>query len=138
MRFEDASRCRPNALFTGAERQTKQKAFEKLETLVIIDPYPTASAIMHDRTDGVYLLPSFYASLVPRPAPPVEEIPIEVVVEGRVVAAQRQLEAVLTQRVAVAAALVGRLGVIRPMTISRIGQPTKTIPAPRSPCQHRL
>ena len=45
----------PNSQTRGPEMK---KAFEKLETLVIIDPYPTATAIMHDRTDGVYLLPA--------------------------------------------------------------------------------
>ena len=35
-----------------------KKAMEKLDLLVIIDPYPTMSAVMHDRTDGVYLLPA--------------------------------------------------------------------------------
>jgi formate dehydrogenase major subunit len=45
----------PNSQTRGPEMK---KAFEKLETLVIIDPYPTASAVMHDRTDGVYLLPA--------------------------------------------------------------------------------
>jgi formate dehydrogenase major subunit len=33
-------------------------AMEKLDLLVVIDPYPTVSAVMHDRTDGVYLLPA--------------------------------------------------------------------------------
>jgi formate dehydrogenase major subunit len=33
-------------------------AMEKLDLLVIIDPYPTVSAVMHDRQDGVYLLPA--------------------------------------------------------------------------------
>jgi len=33
-------------------------AMEKLETLVVIDPFPTVSAVLHDRTDGVYLLPA--------------------------------------------------------------------------------
>ncbi|UOM35266.1 formate dehydrogenase subunit alpha [Acuticoccus sp. I52.16.1] len=33
-------------------------AMEKLDLLVIIDPYPTVSAILHDRKDGVYLLPA--------------------------------------------------------------------------------
>ena len=45
----------PNSQTRGAEMKT---AFEKLDTLVIVDPYPTASAVMHDRTDGVYLLPA--------------------------------------------------------------------------------
>jgi len=31
---------------------------EKLDTLVVIDPFPTVSAVLHDRTDGVYLLPA--------------------------------------------------------------------------------
>ncbi len=35
-----------------------KKAMEKLDLLVVIDPYPTLSAVMHDRTDGVYLLPA--------------------------------------------------------------------------------
>ncbi len=35
-----------------------KKAMEQLDLLVIVDPYPTVSAIMHDRTDGVYLLPA--------------------------------------------------------------------------------
>ncbi len=26
--------------------------------LVVVDPYPTVSAVLHDRTDGVYLLPA--------------------------------------------------------------------------------
>jgi formate dehydrogenase major subunit len=35
-----------------------KKAMEKLDLLVIVDPYPTMSAVMHDRQDGVYLLPA--------------------------------------------------------------------------------
>jgi len=35
-----------------------KKAMEKLDMLVVIDPYPTVSAVLHDRTDGVYLLPA--------------------------------------------------------------------------------
>ena len=35
-----------------------KKAMEKLDLLVVIDPYPTMSAVMHDRTDGMYLLPA--------------------------------------------------------------------------------
>ncbi|WP_319775731.1 formate dehydrogenase subunit alpha [Breoghania sp.] len=35
-----------------------KKAMEKLDILVVIDPYPTVSAILSDRTDGVYLLPA--------------------------------------------------------------------------------
>ncbi len=35
-----------------------KEAMEKLELLVVIDPYPTVSAVLSDRTDGVYLLPA--------------------------------------------------------------------------------
>ncbi|MGB7205165.1 MAG: formate dehydrogenase subunit alpha, partial [Anderseniella sp.] len=35
-----------------------QKAMAKLDTLVIVDPFPTMSAVMHTRKDGVYLLPA--------------------------------------------------------------------------------
>ena len=36
-----------------------KKAMEKLDLLVVIDPYPTdVGASMHDRKDGVYLLPA--------------------------------------------------------------------------------
>ncbi len=42
--------------------QTRQpelkRAMEKLDMMVIVDPYPTVSAVLHDRTDGVYLLPA--------------------------------------------------------------------------------
>jgi formate dehydrogenase major subunit len=33
-------------------------AMQKLDMLVVIDPYPTMTAAMHGRTDGVYLLPA--------------------------------------------------------------------------------
>ncbi len=45
----------PNSQTRGPEMK---KAMEDLDTLVVIDPYPTVSAVMHDRTDGVYLLPA--------------------------------------------------------------------------------
>ncbi len=45
----------PNSQTRGKEMKT---AMEKLDMLVVIDPYPTVSAVMHDRTDGVYLLPA--------------------------------------------------------------------------------
>ena len=35
-----------------------QKAMQKLDMMVIVDPYPTVAAVMNDRTDGVYLLPA--------------------------------------------------------------------------------
>ncbi|MBY5990227.1 formate dehydrogenase subunit alpha [Roseovarius atlanticus] len=40
-------------------RMTEMKtAMEQLDMLVVVDPYPTVSAVLHDRTDGVYLLPA--------------------------------------------------------------------------------
>ena len=45
----------PNSQTRGVEMK---KAMEKLDLLVVVDPYPTVSAVMHDRTDGVYLLPA--------------------------------------------------------------------------------
>ena len=42
--------------------QTRQgdlkKAMEKLDLLVVVDPYPTVTAVLHDRKDGCYLLPA--------------------------------------------------------------------------------
>ncbi len=42
--------------------QTRQKemktAMEELDLLVVVDPYPTVSAVLQDREDGVYLLPA--------------------------------------------------------------------------------
>ncbi|MEM6678540.1 MAG: formate dehydrogenase subunit alpha, partial [Pseudomonadota bacterium] len=34
------------------------KAMNKLDMMVVIDPHPTVSAVLHDRTDGVWLLPA--------------------------------------------------------------------------------
>ena len=45
----------PNSQTRGPEMK---KAMEKLDLMVVVDPYPTVSAVMHDRTDGVYLLPA--------------------------------------------------------------------------------
>ncbi|WP_417604697.1 formate dehydrogenase subunit alpha [Primorskyibacter flagellatus] len=45
----------PNSQTRMAEMKT---AMEKLDMLVVVDPYPTVSAVLHDRTDGVYLLPA--------------------------------------------------------------------------------
>ncbi len=45
----------PNSQTRGVEMK---KAMEKLDMLVVVDPYPTVSAVMNDRTDGVYLLPA--------------------------------------------------------------------------------
>ena len=45
----------PNSQTRGPQMK---EAMEKLDLMVIIDPYPTASAVMQDRSDGVYLLPA--------------------------------------------------------------------------------
>ncbi len=45
----------PNSQTRLPEMKT---AMEQLDLLVIIDPYPTMSAVMNDRKDGVYLLPA--------------------------------------------------------------------------------
>ncbi|MEM1351875.1 MAG: formate dehydrogenase subunit alpha [Pseudomonadota bacterium] len=45
----------PNSQTRMKEMKT---AMEKLDVLVVIDPFPTVSAVMQDRTDGVYLLPA--------------------------------------------------------------------------------
>jgi len=45
----------PNSQTRGTEIK---KAMEALELLVIVDPYPTHSAVLPDRKDGIYLLPA--------------------------------------------------------------------------------
>jgi len=45
----------PNSQTRMKEMKT---AMEKLELMVVIDPYPTVSSVLSDRKDGVYLLPS--------------------------------------------------------------------------------
>ncbi|SEK22517.1 molybdopterin-dependent oxidoreductase [Halomonas daqiaonensis] len=35
-----------------------QQAMKQLEMMVIVDPYPTVAGVMHDRQDGVFLLPA--------------------------------------------------------------------------------
>ena len=45
----------PNSQTRGLEMKT---AMEKVDLMVIIDPYPSASAVIPDRQDGVYLLPA--------------------------------------------------------------------------------
>jgi formate dehydrogenase major subunit len=45
----------PNSQTRGPDMK---KAFDKLDLLVVVDPYPTVSAVMHDRTDNTYLLPA--------------------------------------------------------------------------------
>ena len=45
----------PNSQTRGPEMK---EAMEKLDLMVIIDPYPTHSAVLPDRKDGVYILPA--------------------------------------------------------------------------------
>ncbi len=45
----------PNSQTRMAEMKT---AMEKLDMLVVVDPYPTVSAVLSERKDGVYLLPA--------------------------------------------------------------------------------
>jgi formate dehydrogenase major subunit len=45
----------PNSQTRGTEMK---KAMEKLDVLVVVDPYPTVTAVMHDRTEDTYLLPA--------------------------------------------------------------------------------
>ena len=45
----------PNSQTRGADQK---KAMEKLDMLVVVDPYPTVSAVLPERTDGIYLLPA--------------------------------------------------------------------------------
>ena len=45
----------PNSQTRGIEMK---KAMEKLDLLVVIDPYPTHTAVLPDRQDGIYLLPA--------------------------------------------------------------------------------
>ncbi len=45
----------PNSQTRMVEMKT---AMEKLDLMVVVDPYPTVSAVLSDRTDGVYLLPA--------------------------------------------------------------------------------
>ena len=45
----------PNSQTRGPDQK---KAMEKLDLLVVVDPYPTVTAVLHDRTDGTYLLPA--------------------------------------------------------------------------------
>jgi len=45
----------PNSQTRGPEMK---EAMDKLDLMVIIDPYPTHSAVLPDRKDGVYILPA--------------------------------------------------------------------------------
>lgn len=45
----------PNSQTRGPEQKT---AMEKVHLLVVVDPYPTVTSVMQDRTDNMYLLPA--------------------------------------------------------------------------------
>lgn len=45
----------PNSQVRGPEMK---EALERLDLLVVIDPYPTVSAVMHERKENTYLLPA--------------------------------------------------------------------------------
>jgi len=45
----------PNSQTRGPEMK---KAMEQLDLLVVVDPYPTVTAVMQERSDDVYLLPA--------------------------------------------------------------------------------
>ena len=45
----------PNSQTRGPEMK---RAMEMLDMLVVIDPYPTVTAVLHDRKDNTYLLPA--------------------------------------------------------------------------------
>jgi formate dehydrogenase major subunit len=45
----------PNSQTRGLEMK---QAMEKVDMMVIVDPYPTAASVMPDRKEGVYLLPA--------------------------------------------------------------------------------
>jgi formate dehydrogenase major subunit len=45
----------PNSQTRGPEQK---KAMEKVHLLIVVDPYPTVTAVMQDRTDNMYLLPA--------------------------------------------------------------------------------
>src|SRR5260370_42453734 len=62
----------PNSQVRGPDMK---KAMEALDLFVIIDPYPTVSAVMQDRTDGVYLLPAANQLETDGPRPPSNRSP---------------------------------------------------------------
>ena len=45
----------PNSQTRGPDQK---KAMDKLDMLVVVDPYPTATSVLPDRQDGIYLLPA--------------------------------------------------------------------------------
>uniref|UniRef100_UPI002635249C formate dehydrogenase subunit alpha n=1 Tax=Marivita sp. TaxID=2003365 RepID=UPI002635249C len=47
-----------NPILSFSDAPRWREAIEKLDLLVVIDPYPTVSAVLPDRQDGIYLLPA--------------------------------------------------------------------------------
>ncbi|MGL4581173.1 MAG: molybdopterin-dependent oxidoreductase [Shewanella sp.] len=43
---------------TGTRQRDVRDALDKLETVVVVDPFPTMAGVMHRRKNGVYLLPA--------------------------------------------------------------------------------
>ncbi|QDE29553.1 MULTISPECIES: formate dehydrogenase subunit alpha [Shewanella] len=43
---------------TETRQNDVRDALDKMDTVVVVDPFPTMAAVMHRRTDGVYLLPA--------------------------------------------------------------------------------
>jgi formate dehydrogenase major subunit len=50
--------CWGHAVNSQTRGPDMQKAMQKLDMLVVIDPFPTVAGVMHGRQDGVYLLPA--------------------------------------------------------------------------------
>jgi anaerobic selenocysteine-containing dehydrogenase len=49
-----------------------KRGIEKLELLVVCDPYPTAWSVLSDRKDGIYLLPACTSFEMDGSRPPPE------------------------------------------------------------------
>ncbi|MGL4447691.1 molybdopterin-dependent oxidoreductase [Shewanella sp.] len=43
---------------TGTRQRDVRDALDKLDTVVVVDPFPTMAGVMHRRKNGVYLLPA--------------------------------------------------------------------------------
>ncbi|USD37424.1 MULTISPECIES: formate dehydrogenase subunit alpha [Ferrimonas] len=43
---------------TETRQMEVRNALDKMDTIVVVDPYPTMAGVMHRRKDGVYLLPA--------------------------------------------------------------------------------
>ncbi|QBY05272.1 formate dehydrogenase [Thalassotalea sp. HSM 43] len=43
---------------TETRQNEVREALDKLETIVVVDPYPTMASVLHNRKDGVYILPA--------------------------------------------------------------------------------